>query len=275
MKPDLSEISLFYLEFGAGIPFICLHGAGADHTLTRYVMEPIFEGRDGWRRIYPDLPGHGETKGSDLITTQDQVLDAVIEFIDSILPGGHFVLGGESYGGYVSLGILSRMADRIDGLLLVVPAVTRPSNPSMLPSKRAILESPDLMKELDPNTKEFLQAMLVVQNRDVIEAITTVLLPVLRGQLPTVDEEEGRENPSFSSDVSHLNKPFDKPALFLTGRQDHICGYKASMDLIDDFPRASYAVLDRAGHGLEVEQQTVMRCLVNEWIDRVEESIAS
>jgi hypothetical protein len=31
-------------------------------------------------------------------------------------------------------------------------------------------------------------------------------------------------------------------------------------------------VLDRAGHGLEVEQETVFNCLVNELLDRVEEA---
>jgi uncharacterized caspase-like protein len=30
-------------------------------------------------------------------------------------------------------------------------------------------------------------------------------------------------------------------------------------------------VLDKAGHGLEVEQENVFNCLVDEWLDRVEE----
>jgi hypothetical protein len=43
------------------------------------------------------------------------------------------------------------------------------------------------------------------------------------------------------------------------------------LKLVDNYPRGTFAVLDRAGHGLEVEQQAVFECLVNEWLDRVEE----
>jgi len=40
---------------------------------------------------------------------------------------------------------------------------------------------------------------------------------------------------------------------------------------LDSYPRASFVVLDRAGHALSVEQKTLFRALVNEWLDRVEE----
>jgi hypothetical protein len=45
--------------------------------------------------------------------------------------------------------------------------------------------------------------------------------------------------------------------------------------LLDNYPRASFAVLDRAGHALAVEQKPLFRALVNEWLDRVEEYIVS
>jgi hypothetical protein len=40
---------------------------------------------------------------------------------------------------------------------------------------------------------------------------------------------------------------------------------------VDNYSRGTFAVLDRAGHGLEVEQETVFNCLASEWLDRVEE----
>jgi len=42
---------------------------------------------------------------------------------------------------------------------------------------------------------------------------------------------------------------------------------------LENYPRGTFVVLDRAGHGLEVEQETLFRALANEWLDRLEESI--
>jgi pimeloyl-ACP methyl ester carboxylesterase len=76
---------------------------------------------------------------------------------------------------------------------------------------------------------------------------------------------------SFSFDVDQLEHPFDRPALIFSGRQDTSVGYMDSLKLVENFSRGTFAILDRAGHGLEVEQETVFNCLVNELLNRVEE----
>ena len=40
---------------------------------------------------------------------------------------------------------------------------------------------------------------------------------------------------------------------------------------MENYSYGTFAILDRAGHGLEVEQEAVFNCMVNEWLDRVEE----
>lgn len=40
-------------------------------------------------------------------------------------------------------------------------------------------------------------------------------------------------------------------------------------------PRATFAVLDRAGHGLPEEQPAVFKALAHDWLDRVEEFSAA
>jgi predicted transcriptional regulator len=52
-------------------------------------------------------------------------------------------------------------------------------------------------------------------------------------------------------------------------------GYQGAWDLLDVYPRASFAVLDRAGHVVFVEQKALVMALVNEWLDRVEEYVTS
>jgi pimeloyl-ACP methyl ester carboxylesterase len=49
-------------------------------------------------------------------------------------------------------------------------------------------------------------------------------------------------------------------------------GYQNAWDLVENFPRATFAVLDRASHFLSIEQNALMKALVADWLDRVEES---
>ena len=49
-------------------------------------------------------------------------------------------------------------------------------------------------------------------------------------------------------------------------------GTVEAWDLVERYPRATFAVLDRAGHGLDVEQRGLFEALVGEWLDRVEEA---
>jgi hypothetical protein len=41
---------------------------------------------------------------------------------------------------------------------------------------------------------------------------------------------------------------------------------------LESYPRATFAVLDRAGYNLPIEQERLFAALVEEWLDRVEEA---
>jgi len=74
---------------------------------------------------------------------------------------------------------------------------------------------------------------------------------------------------TFSFPVDSLEKPFEKPTLILTGRQDATVGYQDAWDIIENYPRATFAVLDAAGHILQIEQERLFEELVCEWLERV------
>jgi pimeloyl-ACP methyl ester carboxylesterase len=77
--------------------------------------------------------------------------------------------------------------------------------------------------------------------------------------------------PNLSIDVAGpLPAPFPAPTLILAGRQDSVVGWAGAIPLLESFPRATYAVLDRAGHGVRAEQNVLFQALVGEWLDRVE-----
>ncbi len=63
----------------------------------------------------------GKTKGPPWITGTDQMLSVILDFIDGILPDQHFVVAGESYGGYLARGVIKAREPLVDGLLLICP----------------------------------------------------------------------------------------------------------------------------------------------------------
>jgi pimeloyl-ACP methyl ester carboxylesterase len=265
MQCDLGDIAIFYETCGTGRPIVMLPGIPSDHRVMLRFMEPLFTQRNGWLRLYPDLPGTGHTPGSDRLATQDQMLDAVLAFIDTVIPGQRFVLAGLSYGGYLTRGVVYRRAALIDGVLLCAPAVTAPPAEAQLPPRTTLVEDPTLMAQLEPG----IAGLLVVQSPTVVEAARAVQEEVQLADHTFLARLEAAG--PFSFDVDTLPAPFGGPTLILTGRQDHLCGYQDAWDLLDNYPRATFAVLDRAGHFVNIEQDVLCQALMREWLDRVEE----
>ena len=55
------------------------------------------------------------------------------------------------------------------------------------------------------------------------------------------------------------------------GRQDSTVGYRGVRSLIEEFPRATYAVIDMAGHHVgRIERSAVFQALVGDWLERMQ-----
>ncbi len=267
MQCDLGDFAIFYESYGTGQPIVMLPGRPSDHRVMERFMEPLFAQRDGWLRLYPDLPGTGRTLGVDRLATHDQMLDAMLAFIDTVIPGQRFVLAGLSYGGYLAHGVVYHRAASIDGLLLCAPQVKADPTQAHLPPRTTLVEDPVLVAELGP-----VAGLIVVQTPTVVEAVHDMLAEVQIAD--HIFNERLEEASPFSFDVDRLPAPFGGPTLMLTARQDHLCGYRDAWDLLDNYPRATFAVLDRAGHFVNIEQDVLCQALMREWLDRVEEYAA-
>jgi pimeloyl-ACP methyl ester carboxylesterase len=267
MKCDLGDIAIFYETYGTSRPIVMLPGRPSDHGVMERLMEPLFAQRDGWLRLYPDLPGTGRSPVVDRLATHDAMLDAVLAFIDTVIPGQRFVLAGLSYGGYLARGVVYRRAASIDGLLLCAPQVKADPAQAHLPPRTTLVEDPRLAAEIGPVAN-----LVVVQTPRVVEAVRDMLAEVQLADHAFNDRLEAAD--PFSFDVDRLPAPFGGPTLMLTARQDHLCGYRDAWDLLDNYPRATFAVLDRAGHFVNIEQDVLCQALMREWLDRVEEYTA-
>jgi pimeloyl-ACP methyl ester carboxylesterase len=274
MECELENITIHYEMIGEGRPIIMLHGYPLDHRYMMHDMEPFFEQREGWKRIYPDLPGMGRTPGAGWITTQDQILDIVLAFIGQVLPKQRFVIVGASYGGYLARGVIYRRSAFIDGLLLTAPGILADISKRTLPPHVTLFDDKEAIAEMEPEQAKDLQGLAVALTRKLADYMKANIYPAVEIAdhkfLNSLDKHW-----AFSFDVDTPTNPFTQPTLILTGRQDSIAGYVDAWNILENYPRATFVVLDRAGHGLQVEQESLFRALVNEWLDRVEESTVS
>src|SRR6516162_4558880 len=133
MQCGLGDVAIYYETYGAGRPIVMLPGRPSDHRVMQRFMEPLFAQRDGWKRLYPDLPGTGLTPAVDRLATHDQVLDTMLAFIDAVILGERFVVAGLSYGGYLARGVVYHRATSIDGVLLCAPQVKADPAQAQLP----------------------------------------------------------------------------------------------------------------------------------------------
>jgi pimeloyl-ACP methyl ester carboxylesterase len=268
LECNLENQTIKYMSFGEGYPIVIMHGAGPnDHHYMQTDLEPLFEQRMGWQRIYIDLPGHGQTLWPEWATASDQTLDLLCDFIDQVIPGRKFTLAGLSWGGELSLGIVSRRADQVEGLYLSVPAVNVEASKLKIPEDTILVKNPDFVAGLQED-EMWITQVITVQDPSFLERLRREIFSVARANEKNGTNHEVR-NQQHSYDAKKLF--LDKPTLILTGRQDNVVGYQDAWDLVENFPRATFAVLDRASHFLSIEQNGLMKALINEWLDRVEE----
>ena len=265
----LENHTIKYLCFGEGLPLIVMHGAGPiDHHYMQSDLEPLFEQRAGWRRIYVDLPGHGQTMWPDWVTSHDQLVDLLCDFIDQVIPGEKFTLAGLSYGGKLSLAIVDRKADRVEGLYLSVPDVNVESSERKRPMDVTLIEDPGFVAGLQED-EMWITSVITVQDPSFLDRLRREIFAVARENAKnSINEAVRGQQLPYDTKKIYL----DKPVLILTGRQDNVAGYQDAWGLIENFPRATFAVLDRASHFLSIEQNALMKALIEEWLDRVEES---
>lgn len=268
MECTVRDIEFAYEEIGSGRPLLVLHGWPLDHRHVAADMEPLFVERSGWRRIYPDLPGFGRTLAPNWLASQDQMLDLVSEFMDAVAPGERFVLAGTSWGGYLARGLVRRRGKDIDGLLLSVPHFAPNERRGALPERRVLREDAEFLAALAPG-EESAREIVVMQSMEVLDDQRRSILPAI----PLHDAAFGERMDEHFSFPLELPPPFPAPTLIVTGRFDDACGYEDAYRVLGDFPRATYAVLDCAGHALPMEQKTLFRALVSNWLDRVEATV--
>ncbi len=266
----VKDIPVYFEILGCGKPILMIHGWSPDHRLMKGCMESVFEGKDDqWQRIYFDLPGMGQTPGIPWVDGSDAMLDFILAFIDTVLPGKNFLVAGESYGGYLARGIIHRRPENVDGMLLICPVADQDTRLEHAPAFQVLEKDEAFVATLTDEEREYFGGINVIQTRRVWEIFKTDVLPGLKLADYSFLEKYLSQHVPYSFNVDQLSAPFMKPSLMVQGRQDNCVGYRDQWDLVENFPRAAFVVLDKAGHNLQIEQEPLFHALVGEWLDRV------
>jgi len=275
MKWETDTATLDWEEYGEGQPIVFLHGWTMNRQVEIDAYEPIFSRRPGWRRIYPDLPGMGRSIGK-AIRNQDDMLAAMEAFLDHRLAGTPFVLAGTSLGGYLARAIAARRRGQVRGLLLKVPAIVADTAKRTLPVVEPLVRNESVMATIDPAEREAMGPMLVEAPAYVEKSrqrFRALVKPAIDGTAPWVHEiRADPERYGLSFDLAAAERFFTKPTLVITARQDTTAGYRDAWDILESYPRATFAVIDRATHGWPVESADLLAALVDDWLERIEKA---
>ncbi|HEX3039295.1 MAG TPA: alpha/beta hydrolase [Caproiciproducens sp.] len=268
MKSKVQDVSVSYEVIGQGKPIVMIHGYFVDHRMMTGCMEPVFQNKNNYKRIYFDLPGMGDSDSSDWITNADRMLEIVIGLIDRLIPNQNFLLAGYSYGGYLARGIVCKMPQRVDGLALLCPVIRPNFSERDVPEHIVLEKDSRLLAKLSAEKAKEFNEDFVVQNERTYERYQEEILSGIEIGNNEFLRTFQKTGYAFSFPVDKLAEKFEKPALILVGRQDSCVGYRDAWDILENYTRATFAALDYAGHNLQIEQQELFESMINEWLAR-------
>jgi pimeloyl-ACP methyl ester carboxylesterase len=271
MLIDVQGIPIELHQVGEGRPLLAVHGWSADHRYLRADLEPVFAQHAGWQRTYFDLPGHGATPAPTWLGTQAQMLEIVTAVAEAAFGTEPFAVAGNSYGGYLALGLARTMPERLLGAALLVPDLPDDANERDAPSPITLEEDRAIFADL-ADDEQWIPEGLVVHEQRMLDEIRAHDMPGYR-VCDRVFLDRLNANYVHTGAAADPGAPFTRPSLVVTGRQDATVGWRRQQELIPEFPRATFATLDLAGHHIgRIERPALFNSLLADWLDRVERS---
>jgi pimeloyl-ACP methyl ester carboxylesterase len=254
------------IDRGSGTPLILLHGFGVDHRIL-LPLEPVFQAAGSWRRIYLDLPGTAGT-AIGVIASSDDVVAAVKEEIIRRIGDEPFAILGNSFGGMIARKVAHDLRPRVLGLATLAAVFVAAHEQRTLPTRTVLSSDPEAVVVAGPAAKDYAE-MAVVQSADNARSFLEHVLPGSVGvDQAGLDRIAARYALEREPEEAHP-EPFTQPSLFVTARQDHVVGYQDAWSRFEHYPRATFIVLDAAGHNVHLDQPSLTAPLLTDWLTRI------
>lgn len=257
---------MFVHEVGSGAPVVLLHGFGVDHRILLPIDSAVASA-GSWRRLYLDLPGATRSPGAGINSAND-VADAVLSTVRDRLGDEPFALVGNSFGGMIARHVAHELRSQVLGLATIAGVFAPEDAARTLPERIVLTRDDAVVDVLGPDVDAY-RDMAVVESADTARAFAAYVLPGIVGaDQETLERIRGQYSITPEPELAHP-EPFMQPSLHITGRQDHVVGYRDAFDRLEHYPRATFVVLDGAGHNVLIEQPVLCAALVGDWLRRV------
>lgn len=267
MECFIGNTTVYYEEYGQGTPILCLHGFPEDHSVMVGCIEPICNELNGYRRIYLDLPGMGNSPATDTIKNADDMLSLLKQFIHTVIGNESFLLVGLSYGGYLALGLTRDTKLHIDGIFLICPCVVAAHKNRTLPAKNVAFEQAGFASSMagQADFNEFLEFAVVVSANTWARYKNEVLAGIQKAD-DKFTRRYQTNGYSFSFEDKLHELTFQKPVYVLTGRQDNCVGYEDAWHTTKALPHLTFLTVDGAGHNLQIEAPELFAFHFKDWL---------
>ena len=174
-----------------------------------------------------DLPGHGKSENLSETNTMEMMADKVIEVLD-FLKIKNFSLCGHSMGGYVTLALAEKYAERIDGFILMNSTTLEDSEAKKAQRLKAVdTANKNLPLLINMNIPGLFAKSHLDQMKNEIEFVKNIALETpIKGVQAALRGMRLRENKNY------LLNEFEKPILIIVGLQDETVNPKEFLEII-------------------------------------------
>lgn len=137
------------------------------------------------------------------------------------------------------------------------------------PEKVTLLQDQNLLDELDPELREAVETLLIYQNKKNLEIFLNEIQPGRLIANKNLLRSNWREKGYFlSQEPFHDSEALLQRTLIIVSKQDSICGYQEHFSLLEKLPNKTFAIIDQAGHMLQIEKREIVQELMKEWLIR-------
>ncbi|WP_216827342.1 alpha/beta fold hydrolase [Alkalihalobacterium elongatum] len=252
---------LYYEIEGSGHPILILHAMGTDHRSMKKWLEPVFKEKQGFQRVYVDLPWHGQSICKDIESTEGIRL-LLSAFISKFLGNQTLSIIGHSFGGYIAQGFIS---DKLEGLCLLAPVIHQKER--TVPRKTVYDRDETALTKVDFEIRNAFETLMVYQSAENLQLFLDEIQPgrllADRAFLASNWRDSG-----YFFNADPLAKPYIGKSLLIAGKLDSICGYKDYYRLYDKLPNSTFAIL-HSGHLLQIEKRVTVQFLIRDWLKKL------
>jgi len=235
----------------SGPTIILLHGSNS----SLHTWEPLVDRLGGdYRVVTLDLPGHGLTGGTPDKDYSADGMAAAVDVVAAKLGLDHFILGGNSMGGWVAWRYALAQPDRVDALLLLDAAGMPLRKGEKAPESNVgfrILKYPFgrwLATQITPRAlvEQSLRGS-VAKQAIVDDAMIDRYWELLRfpgNREATVLRARLNREPAMADRFGSIKAP----TLILFGKQDRIINASAAQSFHERLPGSEVVLLEGVGH---------------------------